>query len=214
MTWFIPLLATIISFGLFYLLLKQYVSKRKIHHLLYSISLFLFTLATFIEFFADVYGLNTTIYKIYYFSAITLVAIMSSGTAYLISKDRKWFSHLFLLYVTVLSLWLLYLIIPADLVMDVTNKGIAIGGEGMPDYIRKFSFPLSGVGGILLIIGSLYSYMKTKYKGNLYIAAGAIVMASAGRLATIGLTSFLSLSELIGIALLYYGVTIHPESKK
>lgn len=210
----IPLLSAVISFSLFVSLAKQFIKKKKIHHFLYALSIFMFAIATTSEFFAEYRGFTPLLYKTYYFSAITLVAIMAAGTVYLVNRNKKWISHLFLFYVATLSIWLLIRIIPSQPIIDITGLDISIGGDAMPYSVRWFSFPLSAIGGMVLIFGALFSYWRTKYKGNLFIAGGAVVMASAGRLAAIGLTSFLSLSELIGIILLYYGVIIHPGSKK
>lgn len=174
----------------------------------------MFTLAAFGEFYSEWKGFNHFIYKLYYFPAITLVPVMAAGTLYLLLRKNRWIAHLFLLYTVVLSIWMFVLLIPVIPDEKILGQTIAIGGEGMPDYIRRFSFPLSGIGGIVLILGALISWWKTRFKGNLYIAAGAIVMSLGGKLATMGLTTWLPLSELLGILLLYYGVVIHPSSKK
>ncbi|TCS82073.1 hypothetical protein [Tepidibacillus fermentans] len=214
MAWIIPLIASIISFLLTWSLVKQYIERKKIHQLLYSLSLSMFTLAAFGEFYSEWKGFNHFIYKLYYFPAITLVPVMAAGTLYLLLRKNRWIAHLFLLYTVVLSIWMFVLLIPVIPDEKILGQTIAIGGEGMPDYIRRFSFPLSGIGGIVLILGALISWWKTRFKGNLYIAAGAIVMSLGGKLATMGLTTWLPLSELLGILLLYYGVVIHPSSKK
>ncbi len=214
MGWIIPLIASIISLALTYSLVKQYMIKKKTHQILYAISLFMFAIAAFSEFYAEAFGFTAFMYKLYYFSAITLVPVMAAGTVYILAKQKRLFAHVFLAYVVLLSLWLLFLIIPVQSYNEIIGQNIGVGGQGMPDEIRRFSFPLSGIGGIILIVGALFSYWKTKFKGNLYIAAGAIVMATGGRLATMGLTILLPLSELVGIILLYYGVVIHPASFK
>jgi len=193
---------------------KQYSERRKIHQLLYAISLFLFSLAAFGEFFAEWKGFTPFMYKFYYFPAITLVPIMASGTLYLLVKEKRWIPHTFLIYTAILTIWMLILLIPVIPDPMVIGQTISVGGEGMPSFIRKFSFPLSGVGGIVLIVGALLSWWKTRYKGNLWIAGGAVVMSFGGKLSQMGLTALLPLSELLGIILLYYGVNIHPSSKK
>ena len=174
----------------------------------------MFAVAAFSEFYADAFGFTSFIYKLYYFPAISLVAVMAAGTVYIIVKEKKWIAHLFLAYVMILTIWLLFLIIPVQPFQEILGQNISVGGQGMPKEIRRFSFPLSGIGGIILILGAIFSFLQTKFKGNLYIAAGAVVMAAGGRLATMGLTTLLPLSELIGIVLLYYGVVIHPASLK
>ncbi|WP_339060855.1 hypothetical protein [Tepidibacillus marianensis] len=213
MVWIIPLIATLISLRLTYSLARQYLERKKTHQLLYAISLFLFTIAAFGEFFAEWKGFTPFMYKLYYFPAITLVPVMASGTLYLLVREKRWIPHIFLIYSAILSIWMLILLIPVIPDPNVIGQNISVGGQGMPTFIRKFSFPLSGIGGIVLIVGALASWWKTRYKGNLWIAGGAIVMSFGGKLSQMGLAEWLPVSELLGIILLYYGVTIHPSSK-
>lgn len=211
--WIIPLLSSLIS--LFFALYEaeKYWKKRSISDLLYAISLFLFTLASFGEFYSEAFGWQTWIYKLYYFPAITLVPFMAAATLYI--RTKRLYAHLFLGYVVLLSLLLLLFMIPAQLNTEVLYQGGAtIGGAAMPSSVRAFSFPLSGIGGILLILTSLWSFWRSRRAGFLYLAGGAIVMSLGGAMAKRGLTFFLPLSELIGILLLLAGVYLLSHQRK
>ncbi|MCF6094066.1 hypothetical protein L1765_08840 [Microaerobacter geothermalis] len=205
--WIIPLLATIISLFFALVLTQKYRETRKVHNLLYAISLYMFTIAAFGEFYSTAFGWTIWMYKIYYFPAITLVPVMAGGTIYIMAN--RWVNYVYLGYVGILSLLLLIQLIPAEVNTNLLfSADYAVGGEGMPDEVRRYSFWLSGVGGILLLVGSLYSWWRNRHKGFLYIAAGALIMSFGGRLAKMGLTAFLPLSELLGIIVLFYGVIL------
>jgi len=106
MGWIIPLIASIISLALTYSLVKQYMIKKKTHQILYAISLFMFAIAAFSEFYAEAFGFTAFMYKLYYFSAITLVPVMAAGNGLYFRRNKKvLFAHVFLAYVVLLSLW-------------------------------------------------------------------------------------------------------------
>jgi hypothetical protein len=85
----------------------------------------------------------------------------------------------------------------------------AVGGEALQKgSVIRTVFPplLSGVGGLILIVGPLWSFFKNRFVGNLYIAGGALVLSAVGRLAKMGYPEWLPLGELVGIAVIFYGV--------
>lgn len=207
MGWIIPLLASVISLYLALSLIGKWRGSRKASVFWFAISLILFTVASFTEFYADAFGWLIPIYKIYYFVAISLVAYMAAGTVYILAKEKSWMGHLYIAYTVIVTLFFLIKVIGAEVDKTLlTNATFTIAGGAMPSTVRLYSILLSAVGGILLIFGALYSYWRTRYVGHLYIAAGAIVLSIGGKMAKTGLIYFLPLSELIGIILLYYGV--------
>lgn len=211
--WVIPLLSSIIS--LFFTLYEteRYLKSKAPADLLYALSLFLFTLAAFGEFYSEAFGWQVWIYKLYYFPAITLVAFMASATLY--TRSKPLYAHLFLGYVLLLSLALLIVMVPASVDTKILFQSQAtVGGAAMPPAVRSFSFWLSGIGGILLLGTSLWNYWRTRRTGFLFLAGGALVMSLGGGLAKRGLPYFLTISELIGILLLFYGVYLLAHQRK
>ncbi len=207
--WAIPLLASLISFVLTWDMIRQYWQKRKAHQLAYASGLALFTLATFAEFVATAFGWSPLIYKIYYYTGIVLVPILASGSMFLLRHRAT--ATLFLLYVVVCGLLMLLQLIPAQVKDDLLpDAGLTVGGSAMPESVRQYSFWLSGIGGIALLAISLYSFIRTRYWGNLSIFLGALVMSAGGRFAAMGMPGLLPLSELVGIILLYLGVARYP----
>ncbi len=205
MLWIIPLLTTIVSLYFSIIITRKYLNDRRLYHLLYAVSLSFFTLASFAEFYSTAFSWVVWLYKLYYFPAISLVAVMAAATMY--ARRSASISHLFLTYVVVTSLALVYTLIGAQVDTQLLLEAKeTVGGEAMPPEVRKFSFLLSGIGGIVLIGSSLWSWWRTKYDAFLYILGSSLVMSAGGSFSKWGYTSLLLISELLGIVLLYYGV--------
>lgn len=211
--WAIPLLASFVSVALTWDMARQFARKRQAHQLAYALGLALFTLAVVTEFVATAFGWSPFIYKMYYYAGIVLVPVLACGSVLLLR--RKAVSAVFCLYVAVVALMMLLQLIPVAVdEARLPEKGLTVGGSAMPDAVRQYSFWLSGVGGIVLLAVSLYSFIRTRYWGNLLLFFGALVMSAGGRLAASGWPALLPLSELLGIVLLYLGVARHPGSRR
>jgi len=211
--WAIPLLASFVSLALTWDMARQFMRKRQAHQLAYAMGLALFTLAVVAEFVATAFGWSPFIYKVYYYTGIALVPVLACGSVLLLR--RKGLAVVFCLYVFVTAAMMLLQLIPAAVdESSLPEKGLTVGGSAMPEAVRQYSFWLSGIGGMVLLAVSLYSFIRMRYWGNLLIFFGALVMSAGGRLAAGGLTALLPLSELVGIVLLYLGVARHPGSRK
>lgn len=199
----IPLFASIVSLLFAGKLIRQFKNDRKNNSLLWTISMLFYAMSAFGEFYGLLVGMNPVIYKMYYISAVTLVAVMAVGQVYFISN--KW-GHIFL---GLTGIGLLIFIVHTTIVsVDLTafTAGTVVGGEAMPPDIRQFYPPiLSGIGGIVLMLGAFWSWWKTRKRSPLMIVVGSLVLMAAGRLATLGYPQWLPLSELAGITIMYYG---------
>jgi hypothetical protein len=214
MGWLIPLGASVISLFFALSLLRQWRENRSTHTFCFVVSLVMFTIAVFAEFYAYAFGWNVWIYKIYYFFAISLVSFMGAGTVYLLAE--KWAGRVFLAYSIILSTLFLSQLWNVSVDMELlSNADITIGGGAiLSEQVRSYSLWLSAAGGAVILAGALYSWWKTRAKGNLYIASAALIMSMGGRLAKMGVSVFLPITELIGIFLLYYGVISLQSRKK
>lgn len=140
-------------------------------------------------------------YRAYYVSIASLVAILGLGTVYLFSRRAgKYMTIYFAVAITVLIIKTLN----AD-VDGVKLKEIIVGGAAMPADARIISPFLTIPGSIALIGGALYSWYLTRRSFNLFIAAGALLVASGGGLSRFGVEWALYVLELLGVALMYTG---------
>lgn len=195
----VPLLATLLSLLFAASVFRQYARRRKIYQFIWGAGLLIFSITTLFEFISEIHGWNAAMYRVYYISIASLVAILGLGTVYLFSRRA---GRYFTLYVALVISALTFLTLNAD--VDVGNGKIT-GGGAMPDRVRAVSPFLTIPGSIALIGGALYSWYVTRRSYNLLIAAGAFLVASGGGLSRLGEEWALYALELTGIAVMYAG---------
>ena len=218
-----PLFSTVTS-GLFTIaLIIQYKRRRRIHQLIWSISLFLFFITTLFEFLAGYFystvegsiGWTPLMYKLYYVLTPPMVALMGTGSLYLLT--HKPYGKIMLWYTIAISIPLFILGLTADvsqaLVEAVTQLGgTEIAGAAMPSYVRIFSPLMTIPGGIFLIVGALYSFWLDKSrKYNLLVAIGGLFPFIGGLRARFGAYEAFYFLELLGIVILFLGFLLSWE---
>ncbi len=199
----IPLIASLVSLVFAWNLWRQYRVHRRNSPLLWAVSMLLYAIAAFGEFYGLLFGMNVFMYKLYYISAVSLVAVMAAGQVYFMST--KW-GHAFLAVTGVGFLaFVLHTTLSPVNVEALSAVGSVVGGEAMPAGLRKIYPPiLSGIGGTVLLLGAFWSWWKSRRRSPLLIMVGSLVLMAAGRLAKMGYPEWLPLSELLGITIMYY----------
>ena len=193
-----------------FLVLHQWLARRKAYQLAWTVGLFMFTLAAFMQFIAEAYGWTEPVYRVYYFLAAPLVAVLGVGSAFLANRRLGMALSLYTIVLAVGFAWVVFTatVSPAALLEPIP------AGNGFPSSVRIWS-PLFTVPGSLALIGiALISYWRTRFTFNLWIAAGAIVAAGSGALASLDVPWLLYLGELVGLALLFWGFLASREPAK
>ncbi len=176
---FIPLFTSIISFVFAALLLRQFIQRRKIHQLMWTIALLFYGISSLMELLMnqDIIGFNVSLFSVFYVTASSLVGFLGAGQLYLIFKNK--ISHIFLLFVIVFTVALIFTLIftpfptpppPSELGNDI--RAIS----SLYDIsVRIYAIVLASVGGTVLLIGSIYSFItdRTRYWA-LFFTLGAI----------------------------------------
>ncbi len=183
------------------LVFHQWVGRRKAYQLAWGIGLLMFSVAALMQGLAEAYGWSVGIYKVYYFLAAPLVAVLGVGSAFLASRRA---GLAFAAYTGVLTAAFAWIVASASVNVAAFSLPLP-AGEGFAESVRIWS-PLFTVPGSLVLIGiALYSFWRSRLTFNLWIAAGAVAAAGSGSLATFGVTWALYLGEFIGIALMFRG---------
>lgn len=82
------LAASLLGIVFAFLVGRQYLERRKPHQILWTISMLMFAVASFTQFFAEMQGgWNVGLYRLYYLTAVSLVAVMGGGTVYLLRQN-------------------------------------------------------------------------------------------------------------------------------
>lgn len=215
MTNYIPLLTASVAVVFSILLFRQYLERRKVHQLVWTLGMVLYGLTALIEYLAnpDVIGPNVLLIKIYYVSAAPLVGLLGAGVLYLLAPRRL--SNYFLAFVIALSLILVASGFASSLDQAAINvafqsglpQGFSDTSMAFPSMVRAIAVILNSVGGTLLIGGALYSFIRDRTRSyNILIALGGILPSIGGFL--LGITGNADVFfefELGGTVLLFLG---------
>ena len=213
---YIPLITTIVALTFTILLLWQFLNRRKIHQVIWTIAMALFAIAALMEFLAnpDILGASGTLIKIYYASAAPLVGLLGSGVLYLL-VPRK-IAHIYLGIVIMLALALLVGVLSTHLSEVAISEAFQLSlPEGFREAVGLFPFLtarlpsilLNITGGILLIGGALLSFITDMRKTyNIPLMMGGLFPSLGGFLLGIMDNADIFFEfELIGTIFLFLG---------
>ncbi len=205
-----PLLTTVVTLFFAASVFRQYSRRRKIYQFIWGTGLLIFSFTTLLEFISEISEWNVLMYKAYYVSIASLVAILGLGTVYLFSRRAG--VYLSVYFAAVIAV-LIILTLNADIDSERLKQSLA-GGSAMPAYVRAISPFLTIPGSVALIGGALYSWYLTRRSYNLFIAAGALLVASGGSLSRAGFEWALYTLELLGAAVMYIGFIKSEEERR
>jgi hypothetical protein len=216
-TKFLPFLSTLITFVFAAAVFQRYLQRRGIHLLLWSIGLVLYGAGTLTEAYLAL-GWSDLALRVWYLSGAMLTAAwLGQGTAHLLVRRRGVAGAL----TAILAL--------VSLVAIVKVFGLPVNGETFNQHIpvsaqykemmtrdgltRSLTVLLNIYGSIGLIGGAVWSaYLFARKRvlphrviGNILIAVGALMPATAGTLIKFGLGDWLYVSELLGAAIMFAG---------
>lgn len=184
-------------------LLRTYSTRPRPHTLWYAVGLLITAVAAFPELYYELTGaVPTALWWVYWSTASSLVGFLSVGTAYLISPRL---GRIALTVVLATTAWVA--------VATILYAGAGPGPEMFrqaPNGYVKLPFLLQNIGGSLLIlVGALISFIKTRGLFAILIAAGTFVFAAGGGAS--GLMQYAQIfafTQTAGILLLYAGVSL------
>ena len=205
-----PLIASIVSLVFAVTVLDQFFARRKPYQLIWAIGLFMYFISTGAEFLTETWGLNETIYRLWYLcGAILVAAYLGMGTLYLLVRKRV--AHTIMAILLVASFYAAFRVFTASIDLSTIDY---LSGSAMPQVIRLMTPFFNTFGTVALVGGALYSawaywrrrFMPHRVLSNTLIAVGAILPALGGTLMRIGgsLLPFYLL-ELLGVIIIFIG---------
>lgn len=211
--WIVPLFASVISLFFAFIFTGKFLKRKRIANLLFSIAFYMYAVGAFANFIGAAFEWYPWVYKLFYGTGVALVGYLAGAVVY--NKFKPIVGHIFLAYVVIVTIMMTVALIPASLDQAILfNADFAVENEAMADSVRQYSFPLSGVGGIVLLVVALWSWWSSRLVGNLWIFGGALLMSLIGRLATMDMFSWLvPFKELFGILVIFYGVMLLEKGK-
>lgn len=210
MNFIMPLISAIVSFVFAVTVLDQFFARRKPYQLVWTIGLFLYFISTGSEFWTEVWGLNETVYRLWYLTgAILVAAYLGMGTLYLLARRRV--AHIIMAVLLVASIYAVFRVFTLSLDMSTIHY---LSGRPMPDDVRLMARLFSNFGAIALVGGAIYSalvywirrLMPHRVVSNILIAVGALLPAVGGIGMRVGWPLWLFyLLELLGIIIIFIG---------
>lgn len=215
---YIPIVSTIVSFAFAYSVLNRYHHRKGTHLLFWGIGLILYGLGTFSEV-VLAFTFSPFILRLWYLCGAMLTAAwLGQGTVFLLVRKPGVARALAIaLIVGSLAAFLLVMLAPVTTAAgyDITRPA----SEQYKDILTRNSLIilltilLNIYGTITLVGGAIYSaylfwrkrVLLNRVIGNILIAAGALMPATAGTFVQAGLVDWLYISELLGVILMYIG---------
>ncbi len=206
----------VLGFVFFALVFRQYLLRRRMHQLAWSIGLLFYAVAAAMEAWSEASGhWDPTVYRIYIVLAASLVGFLGLGTLYLVARKRRWGDG-YAVFLIVCMVVFLIGTFSVDLDTAKLVPGITVGGQALGESLsfpRVMSLPINITGTVLLFGGaalSVWRFARRREFGyrvwaNVLIAAGAALLAALGSRARLGNTTGLYPAEMVAAALMLAG---------
>lgn len=224
---YVPLLSTVVSFIFAIAVFYRYHQRKGKHLLFWGIGLVFYGLGTMSE---VILGLTFSgaVLKLWYLSGAMLTAAwLGQGTVFLLVRKGKLAD---ILGAMLIVMSLVSLILIAFSPLTSASASYEISAPASEQYktiltrngiVIALTILLNIYGTLTLVGGALYSaYLFWRKKvlanrmfGNILIATGALMPATAGTFVQAGLVDWLYLSELLGVLLMFSGFVLATASK-
>lgn len=201
------------------LVLRQYIERRKMHQLMWTIAIALWTIGVAAETVATLSGAwSTFIYRAYYATGALLIpAWLGMGTLYLVIK-KQWADWVLAALVALSVIGILLIafwpIAPAQL---QTAEGQFIPLKVFPFFpVQLVLIILNTFGAAAFILGALWSayrFMRMQSMGEralatALIAVGGLIAAGAHSLGVLGGIELFRISELLALIFIFAGFVL------
>jgi hypothetical protein len=217
---FIPIITTLFSIFFFKEIFSHYLIRKTKYLLWWSVGVLTFGLGTSAESINAIFGWNEINLKYWYIVGALLGGFpLAQGTVYLLMKKRfaDITALIFVVLIFVASLFVIMtpLSIPDDFRYKLT------GSVFTWKWVRYFSPFVNLYASVFLIGGAIYSAIRyhrqtekeARFKGNIYIALGALLPGIGGSFTRLGYVNVLFITEFAGLLLIYIGYRIIKSDK-
>jgi len=175
---------------------------------LWALGFLLFAVATASEAVAQRTGWSPALFRTYYLAGgVLTVAYLGAGSAWLLLPRRARDVLLGALALATVAAVVTVALAPLDAhALATTASGRPPANGALLGHAYLWAVALNSFGSVFLIGGSLYSIARRRrVRTNVWIGAGAVVVALATGLSRAGDYSFVYAGELLGIALMFAG---------
>ena len=187
---------------------KKFAQKHRPYAMWWTVSFALAALAALTQLIAFAQGgFAGWDYRTYLLFSSAVPGFMGAGTVYLIwRRFGNWFLGAILLFTAIALVGAVTTSLSSPLLKDVLAASATVA-KVAPAALVTLGYALLGaVGGAALILGALYSYVRSHQSYNLLIALGGIAFSIADTVGQFGHGVLFFPAQIIGMLLLYFGV--------
>jgi hypothetical protein len=217
--YYIPIATSLFCVFFFIELLQHWRKHRAPHVLWWTIGIFFYGAGTVTESIHAIAGYSPILFKVWYIlGALLGAAPLAQGTVYLVMKKKRANILAAILSTVIFTASVLVILSPLK---PVSGANIKLGGyllewsfiRGITPFINIYAF-------IFLVGGAGYSAVlyyrtmidKSKFWGNVLIAAGGLLPGIGGSASKFGYIEVLYITEFVGICLIHAGYQMMKSS--
>lgn len=219
---FIPVATTLFAVYFFAVILAHYRQKPGAIYLLWwTIGVFTYGFGTLTESIHAIAGWTAVNTKVWYIAGALLGGFpLAQGTVYLLMK-RRTADILTWVFCTLIAVAAICVALSPVRIPDAFDYRLT--GEVFAwEWVRRFSPFINIYAFIFLFGGAVYSAYKyaslgrnhPRFLGNVFIGLGALLPGIGGSFTRFGYVEVLFVTELIGLACIFYGYTIMRKDKE
>lgn len=213
--WIFPLVAAGMAFVFAWLLLRQFIERRRPYQLLWSVALLMYALASVAAVIGVLHDWSPFVFGVYWaLGAVLNVPFLAAGELQLLARNRTVDTVVYVVLVFLVAYVVAVLRganVDAAALTDRLPSGKHVFGDGtsahrLPQLISIPSFTI-------LLLGALWSAwtmrgrpeLRDRFIGTLLIAVGASVVAGGATFAALGNLPGFCITLVAGIALMFAG---------
>ena len=209
------LLTTVVALVLTLVMGLQYASRRRTHALWWSISFLATAVAAFLQFMALTSGTwNEGTFRLYVMLAAAIPALMGAGSMYLLWRRlAPVYTAVALVFIALGAVGALSASLTPALLSNVMKASSEVTVV-LPSAMLITAFAVLGtIGGAALVLGALWSLIRTKQLFNLGIIIGGIVFSLADTLAGNGVAALFFAAQIVGILAIFIAVRASQQTQ-
>ena len=206
----LPVAAALVALLFTVLLLRSFLARPAGQKALWAAGFGFFAAATVCEAVAQRAGWSPALFRSYYVAGgILTVGYLGAGSAWLLLPRRARDVLLGSLAVATLAAVLTVALAPVDThLLAATPSGRPPENGALLGHSFLWAVVFNSLGTLALVGGSLYSILRRRRVSvNVWIGAGALVVALATGLSRTGDYSLVYLGQLVGISMMFCGFT-------
>jgi hypothetical protein len=204
-----PLAATLVAGAFATSLCRQWLARRRDHALAWTLSLLAFAGGAFAIAVGIGLGWNRAAFATYWLlGALLTVPLLAVGQLHLMFPKLSvlWWTVAFLFAAWAVFTLLSSPVDPATLAAANADGGIPAGAEVFgEDALTMALLPVANYTAVIVVLGSLWSGLRTRRWGVLLIAVGVLVAGGSFAFVRIGRGELVSVFLALGVTIMYGG---------